>query len=962
MHKKRGRGTSWLVGASLLAADLAPVALLVLANAAPAQSIDPRVLSQVQGSLGGGIGRSSGGVDQAREASDFRSTAQPLPTARVDTREEQELRRAEARAGLARFYSPSPIEREFHERLADPTLRQFGYELFANATASPGPLTGAVGDDYVIGVGDDVVVQLQGATNDSFTARVARDGRLIVGQLPPIPAAGRSIASVKRDLQAAVRRTLLGTDVFVSLGSVRAVTVFVGGEVDRPGQYNMTALADVSAALAQAGGVRRSGSLRNVRVVRGGSSFSVDLYGLLGIGAPPAIRLRDGDRIIVPVIGDTVAISGAVARPGIYEIRRGSSLATVLSFAGGALRPRGNAIAVSRIGADGREQYLRVPTLSTTVVAGDGIAVTGGSAGGAIGRVALRGHVANPGARALGAAPTVRDLLGGVADLRPDTYLPMAVLIRRDATTAARVFEPVNLVNALTSQPSVALQSDDRLYVFSRSDIEFLNSTPLRRIVLGQRNPLPECTSLVRLEALVAQGQTARFSAVTRGTFIVERNGRSDVAANRATDARDDSMIPPDPATRQRRAEDANLPLTPEERANEQVRSDIAVADAEERRRNAELANNRLASGRTEKFEARQRLRDARTEAECPLVFEEEPDLLPVLIEHAVAVGGTVRRPGAYPVAGTVSAADLAAAAEGLLPGINDLTLDINRGSATGAPQPPIPGNLLTLASTTISAGDDIRFNAAQAQFEPGGVLLAGEVNRPGLYAIRRGETLSQLFARAGGLSPLAYPYGTVFTRRSVKELQQEGLRRTSRELTTGLLAVSARKESTGDAVIAGQRLIAQLATVESPGRVVVEADPRVLERRPDLDTVLESGDSITVPKRPNFVLALGDVANPGALQFSPDKPLGNYLRETGGLQSTADRRRIFIVLPDGTATPVTKGGWSRAEGNTIPPGSTIIIPKDIDPLYSLDLVQNVSTIIASLLTSVATVAILATR
>jgi protein involved in polysaccharide export with SLBB domain len=288
--------------------------------------------------------------------------------------------------------------------------------------------------------------------------------------------------------------------------------------------------------------------------------------------------------------------------------------------------------------------------------------------------------------------------------------------------------------------------------------------------------------------------------------------------------------------------------------------------------------------------------------------------------------------------------------------------LDINRA----VPNPALPGRVaaandpVALASTPISAGDDIRFNAAQAQFEPGGVMLSGEVNRPGLYAIRRGETLSQLIARAGGLSPLAYPYGTIFTRRSVKELQQEGLRRTSRELTTALLSVSSRKETSGDAVIAGQRLIAQLARVESPGRVVVEADPRVLARRPDLDTILESGDSITIPKLPNFVLALGDISNPGALQFTPDKPLGAYLRETGGLQSSADRKRIFIVMPDGTATPVEASGWSRANSLTIPPGSTIIVPKDIDPLYKLDLASNIATIVASLLTSVATVALLA--
>ena len=955
MASRLGRGTVWLAAVSMLVAEIAPVAALLVGTSAMAQSIDPRLLSQVQGSLGGNTANAS--VDRAREASDYRTAAAPLPTGKVDTREEQELRRAEARAGLTRFYAPSPIEREFHERLADPSLRQFGYDLFANASASPGPLTGAVGDDYIIGVGDDVVVQLQGATNDSQTARVGRDGRLIVGQLPPVPAAGRSIAAVKRDLQAAVRRTLLGTDVFVSLGSVRAITVFVGGEVDRPGQYNLTALADVSAALAQAGGVRRSGSLRNVRVVHAGSSDSVDLYGLLGIGAPPSLRLRDGDRVIVPVIGDTVAISGAVARPGIYEIRPGASLATVLGFAGGALRPRGNAIAVSRIGADGREQYLRVPTLSTTVIAGDGIAVTGGSAGGATGRVALRGYVANPGARALGAAPTVHDLLGDVADLRPDTYLPMAILVRRDAATAARVFEPINLVSALNRRPDVPLRSDDRLYVFSRSDVEFLNSTPLRRVVLGQPNSLPECAALIRLEALVGEGQASRFNVVTRGSFIVERNGRSEIAATGSSQT--SASRGGDATLRTGNDSNGRLALADQNSPNVAAAAPTS-ADTSDRRRDTELASNRLSFARGESYEARQRLRDRRQDVECPIIFEEDPDLLPVLIENAVAVGGAIRRPGAYPVAGAVSAGDLAAAAEGLLPGIGDLMLDINRAVATGVLPSRLPGTPATLATATVSAGDDIRFNGAQAQFEPGGVLLSGEVNRPGLYTIRKGETLSQLFERAGGLSPLAYPYGTIFTRRSVKELQQEGLRRSSRELTTALLALSSRKGTSGDSVVAAQQLIAQLATVEAPGRVVVEADTRVLARRPDLDTVLESGDAIIVPKTPNFVLALGDVANPGALQFAANKPLQGYLQDTGGLQSTADKGRIFIVMPDGRATSVNSGGWSRTSSQVIPPGSTIIVPKNIDPLYKLDLIRDISTIVASLLTSVATVALLA--
>ncbi|MFZ4110647.1 MAG: SLBB domain-containing protein [Polymorphobacter sp.] len=887
------------------------VASFFIASSLGAQSIDPRVLQQVQGQLGGGA-NAGDAVDRARDQGDQRQPAAIGADRgnRIDTREEQELRRVEARAGIDRLYQPSPIEREFRARLADPTLKQFGYDLFQSASSTPGGLTGAVGDDYVIGVGDDVIVQFQGATNDSKTARVNRDGRLIVGALPPISAAGRSIAAVTRDLQAATRRTLLGTEVFISLGSVRAVTIFVGGEVDRPGQYNLTALSDVSSALAQAGGVRRSGSLRNVRIVRGGASMTVDLYGLIGIGSPPSARLRDGDRIIVPVIGDTVAIAGSVSRPGIYEIRKGATLGSVLDYAGGALRPRGNQIAISRIAADGSEQYLRAASLATGLVPGDAVQLTGGSAGGSTGRVVLRGFVANPGARALVSAPTVRDLLGEVGDLKSETYLQMAVLIRRDPATAARVFQPVNLLDALTTRPGVALRSDDRLYVFSRNEIDFINRTPVRRIVLGQANTLTDCAALDRLETLVRDSQTARFTVVTRSAFIVERAGQSDVAAT-----------------------GGNV-------GSVSRRGDEALRTGDDK----------------------VGLRGSNSN--CPAVFEEEPELLPVLIENAVSVGGSVRRPGAYPVAGTISAADLAAVAEGLLSAASEVTLDVSRatGSTIAHESIATDGNPTALAQTMVRPGDDLRFNGAQAQFEPGGVLLTGEFNRPGLYSIRKGETLSQLVARAGGLSPLAYPYGAIFTRRAVKELQQEGLRRTSRELTNGLLAVSTRKDASGDGLVAAQQLIQQLATVEAPGRMVVEADPRVLALRSDLDTVLESGDAIVMPKRPNFVLALGDVSNPGAVQFVANRSINEYLRETGGTQSSADKGRIFVVLPNGSAQPLTGRGWGRSDKVAVAPGSTIIVPKNIDPLYKLDVARDISGIVASLLTSVATVALLATR
>lgn len=936
----------------------------IIGTSALAQSVDPNVLKQLQGQLSGSSSSSFSNnssvspLDRTRNESS--SADQAVATGRVDTIEEQELRRQQSRTQLDRLYVPSPIEREFRNRLADPTLRQFGYDLFQSASrATPGPLTGSVSDSYVVGIGDELVVQFQGATNDSRTVRVDREGRLVVGALAPIPAAGRTIGAVRRDIAAQTKRTLLGTEVYVSLGSVRAITVFVGGEVDRPGQYNLTSLSDVGSALALAGGVRRSGSLRNVRIVRAGGGISVDLYGLIGIGTPPATRLQDGDRIIVPVIGDTVAVAGAVARPGIYEVRRGTSVGAVLDYAGGALRPRGNSIAISRIEAGGAEAFVKAVSLASKIQPGDAIQLVGGSAGGATGRVVLRGYVQNPGPRPLAAVPTVRDLLGDVADLRFDTYLPMAILIRRDPATAARVFEPVNLIDALRSRPPVPLRSDDRLYVFSRTDIAFLNQTPVRRVVLGQANPYPECRSLARLEALVGDTKSARFDVVTRGALVVERNGQSDVAVggNLQTGRRGDESL--------RTGGDA---LAAQAAAN-QAQTAQAGQTQQGQLQGAAFQNNAVSLGQANPASDRalpgdvtddgsMAATDRRQTSRCPAIFEEEPELLPVLIENAFGVGGAVRNPGAYPVAGLITARDVAAIAQGLIPNIDALTLDVT--TAGGERRIPVT-NPIVLSNVMIRSGDDLRFNGAQPQYESGGVLLTGEFGRPGLYTIRKGERLSELIARAGGIGPLGYPYGTVFTRRSVKEAQQEGIRRTGRELTNALLAVSARKTGSGsgtDSTASAARLIEQLSSVEAPGRVVIEADPRALALRPDLDTVLESGDTIYMPKRPNFVLALGDVSNPGALQFVAGKSAREYLSETGGTAKTADKRRIFLVLPNGTAQPL-RNVTKRAENIIVPPGSTIIVPKDIDPLYTLDIVRDVSGIVGTLITSLATIAIL---
>jgi protein involved in polysaccharide export with SLBB domain len=594
------------------------------------------------------------------------------------------------------------------------------------------------------------------------------------------------------------------------------------------------------------------------------------------------------------------------------------------------------------------------------------VQIVGGSAGGAMGRVTLQGYVQNPGPRPLAAATTVRELLGEPDELQLGTYLPMAVLMRRDPVTSARVLEPVNLITALRDNPSVALRSDDRLFVFGQSDIRFLNRPVVRRIILGQANTLPECRSLERLQALVQDTQSPRFTAVTRGSFIIQRGGQADIGG--ATAAR--SAV----ATRQ--AEQQALPV------------ENAAAIAAARARGAELGvagtgaagaagtygatgpygtyDTTVSSDERIDLEIATRIEEqgrVETDPLCPPVFENEPDLLPVLLENAVGIGGAVRQPGAYPLATPTPVSALVSVAQGLTSNAADVILDVTRATGTQATleRASLGSDGAALASLVLRPGDDLRVNAAQPQFEPGGVLLAGEFLRPGLYTIRKGETLAQLIERAGGLTGQAYPYGAIFTRRSVQELQQEGFRRAAREMNNGLLIAATRRNASGDSLAAAGALIERLASVEAPGRVVVEADPRVLRLRPELDTVLEAGDQIVMPKTPNFVLALGDVANPGALQFIAGKSARDYMKEAGGVQRFGDAGHAFLVLPNGTAQPLRSAVWSRSTA-VVPPGSTIIVPKDVASLQTLDVIRDVTAIFGQFATAAASIAILATQ
>ena len=150
----------------------------------------------------------------------------------------------------------SPIEQDFCQRAAEP-LEQFGYNIFAEDDIRKGAFTGAIQDDYILGIGDEVVVTFHGQTRGDSRVRIDREGRAFIKDLPPIPAAGLTFADFRRELEARVKTAMFGTDVFLSLGKVRSISVTVAGAVKQPGLKALTSQSTVLDALALAGGIKK---------------------------------------------------------------------------------------------------------------------------------------------------------------------------------------------------------------------------------------------------------------------------------------------------------------------------------------------------------------------------------------------------------------------------------------------------------------------------------------------------------------------------------------------------------------------------------------------------------------------------------------------------------------------------------------------------------------------------------
>ncbi len=405
----------------------------------------------------------------------------------------------------------------YTQMLPDETkLERFGAALFRNSTGASdrdkAPLSIPIGPDYVLGPGDELVIDFWGASTQHIQRSVDREGRVAVPEAGTLVVAGRTLGEAQEMIHRVLAQQLRGINVDVTLGKLRSVRAFVVGDVKNPGAYDISSLSTALSALIAAGGPTETGSYRIVKHYRGKALVEeVDLYDLMLKGVSGGeVHIESGDSILVPPVGPQVTVSGKVRRPAIYELRNEQTLDQVLDLAGGVpVTGELSRIKVERVQAHQRKEMLSVSlnlgagTDGQTAAASaeafsrfrvqDGDVITVATILAYSNRaVYLQGHVFRPGKYPYKDGFKVTDLIGSFDDLLPEPS-DRAEIIRLHLPDFAPEVIPFNLHDVLAKTVEApSLEPFDTVRVFGRYEVDAPKVSIFGEVLRPGEYPLAE--------------------------------------------------------------------------------------------------------------------------------------------------------------------------------------------------------------------------------------------------------------------------------------------------------------------------------------------------------------------------------------------------------------------------------------------------------------------------------------
>jgi protein involved in polysaccharide export with SLBB domain len=847
----------------------------------------------------------------------------------------------------------------------DAPLSKVGYGAFNIDAAKLTP--GAVDKSYILSPGDKLVLRVWGQLQLTYQLTVADDLYLEIPDVPGrIYVSGLSLGDVaervRQQLATAYasfinleQPTLSTAFIDLSLAEVRNLRFLVLGDVKAPGTYTLhPSLANILYALASAGGVLDSGSLRAITIRRGQELLEFDFYNMLLAGDQnfKLWQIRNNDIINVPPKRAEVTVQGEVKRPAIFELKdtKVEDLTAVLAFAGGFKQtaatdrllvrridqnvgPRTIDVNLADLQKKGQKFFLQdqdvVVVSQTDNTRFDYVSIRGNGA------IMPRDQQIRPGLR-------VSDLIIGAGGLKRDAYLTRADLVRT-RPDKTKTYRQVDLQKAMAGDAAqnLLLEPLDELTVYTVQEIEGGE----KFVQLSGHVKSPG-------KATLELGMRLYDLLFGRGGFQ-DRDYLRDTYLDRADLIR---TVPTGGAVRRQLIKfDLGKLLAGDDSLNVALQSgDELIVYSKDQilggDRFVQLSGHAKSPGAIPYYQGMRLLdvlytaggyqdpdfrrlaylprgdilrpvnRDGKVEKEL-IRFDLGAVLASTVQENVelqsgdevvlyaakdfeekryVYLDGAVNHPGRYELALNMTLEDLIIRGGGLKEMADSSVVEVSRMQVAGSADVRVETVQVALSDRTfaLKSNDRVRARPRAGFQEPRVVDISGEVRYPGRYTLLEGaDRLTDLVRAAGGLLKIAFVPG-VELRRATSDVSQDA-NNTSAE------------------------------AAKATYRVVIDLDRALANPSSDSNVVLHSGDSLVVPLPPDIVRVEGEVNNPVTMAWRSGEGVGYYLKAAGGLKATANRDAITVVLPSGRTS---SKGFLGLVGPSVEAGSVIRVPSKLAP------------------------------
>ncbi len=778
-------------------------------------------------------------------------------------------------------------------------LKRFNDNFFRNKNRI-NPATLPVPDYYIINKGDTISIWIYGGVNKNINAKVDNNGNINIENFGPIKVAGLRFAKAKKIISTELSHAFNNANVAVNISSYSTIQVVLTGDIIAPGIYNTPSLSTLKDLLIQSGGIKESGSVRNIIIKRNNKIYKiVDMYGLLtGKSNNAKTLLRSGDIVFVPKAKKIVAIMGSIYRPALYELKNNESLYDLIKYANG-LKPGASQYGIKIVRYNNHKNLIIKNTdykhsRYQILKNGDKVYVY------SIDKVQkqyiyLYGNVVRPGSIEYKNNMTLHSLfeqkikqVGLKGVFLNNTLFSYGMIKRRDKNLSTEVVS-FNLMNILSDKKDIKLKPNDEIYIFNKLDVKI--------------NPYVSISGSIVLKS----GKYQYYKGLTVGDLI-------NIAGIKAP--YDTSNI------------------------------EVVTFD----KNSFKPMVNSITSKEAKHYKL-----TPFAEVHLFNYFKTNP------VSFAY-IKGEVNYPKQVIIDSNTTLYDIIKLAGGLTDKAYKQKCEIVRYYIkNGERKKKIISIPLSKAEDfKINKFDEVTILKIPNWSERETVELKGEVKFPGTYVIESGDKLADVIKRAGGFTKKAFLYGAVFTREDIKKLQRQKLRESLLKLKQKSILLSNSPRSAGEQkginTLEAANMIDSLSKeaekFEPIGRITIHLQNNFekFSKSPS-NLTLKGGDKLYVPSFNDTVLVIGEVMNPTAIIYQ-DGSLETYINKAGGLSELADDSNIYVVHANGEAVKYNKGLFSSSVH--IKKGDTIVVPQKLVTVTGMQFAKDVSSILYQFAVTVA--------